>query len=44
MKKIVEVAIVLESAAVVAVVGMAYMSIWITFSLVNSMINVLSLL
>jgi hypothetical protein len=44
MRTRVRVAIVLESAAAAAAVGIAYVSIWITFSLVESITNVLKLL
>jgi Na+/H+ antiporter NhaC len=44
MKRNVELAIVLECAAAAAAVCTAYMSIWITLSLVDSMIKVLGLL
>ena len=44
MKTRVQVIIVLESAAAAAAVGMAYVSIWIAFSLVESMIRVLKVL
>ncbi|MGC9952128.1 MAG: hypothetical protein ABSF64_37775 [Bryobacteraceae bacterium] len=44
MKKGVEVAIMLESAVAAAAVGVTCVCLWITFSLVDSMIEVLKLL
>jgi len=44
MKKGVEVAIMLESAIAAAAVGMTCVYLWITLSLVDSVIKVLNLL